>query len=104
MRPQGADQLERRVLGERDDIIDAGQRGQDLQPLGQGEDRPLVPFQPPHRSVVVDADDQQAALAAGELQQLDMAGMEQVEDAVGEDDRFVLARPASSRFREGAPS
>lgn len=73
---QCPDQLPGRVFTERDDIIDTFQSGQNFHPFSQGKYRPLLPFQPPDRSVVIDPDHQDITLATGKLQQLDMAGVQ----------------------------
>ena len=50
-----------------------------------------------HRLVAVEPDDQRIALRARPRQIRDVAGVQQIEDAVGEDDAAARARAAASR-------
>ena len=86
----------RRVFVEDHDRVDACQRAQHFGALSLGVDRPIVPFvQRPGRPVGVDGDDQRVAELARLLQIAHVARVQQIEDAVGEDD--LLAAPAPPR-------
>ena len=74
-----------------DDGIDALERGEHLGALGFGIDRPAGSLVAPHRRVGVHADDERVAERARLPQVADVAGMEDVEHAVGEDDRGPVA-------------
>jgi hypothetical protein len=85
--PELADQGERRVVVEQHDTIRGGQRGDESRPLLFRYHRSIGALaEPPDRRVAVDSDDQGRALGAGGFQQRDVAGMEQIEYAVGEDE------------------
>ena len=85
-------------LGKDDDVVDAAQRRDELGPIGGGQHRPPLPFQRPHRVVVIDRDDQSVCLGGGGLQIADVADVQQVEASVGERHasagRAVGAQPA----------
>ena len=87
----------RRLLVEDDDGVHARERGEDLRALGFGRDRTVRPLDGPDRSIRVHADDERVAERARLLEVADVAGVQQVEDAVGEDDRLPAARPSTRR-------
>ena len=80
------DQLDWRVFLEDHDKIDRLKRRQHLGARALVLNRAPVALQPPHRCVAVQTDDQPIAGAARGGQHLDMAGMQNVETAVGESD------------------
>src|SRR5262249_44351922 len=84
LRPNGPDQLDRRILLKDDDQIDGGQRGQYFRPGLFGLDRAPRPFQPRGRPVAVETDDEPVASRLGLSEQPDMPRVQQIETAVGE--------------------
>ena len=86
------------IFPENADARDAGQRGDHLGALVFGVDWTRRAFQPPHGCVAVDADQKRIAERACLLQVAHMPNVENVEDAVREDD--ALAGRAQ-RFGEG---
>ena len=90
VRLESRNQLMRRRLVEDDHTIDRLQRLEDFDPFGLWGDRASRAFVCPHGSIGIDADDERVAEGAGVLEVAHVAGMEQVEDAVGEHD--LLAR------------
>ena len=97
------DQIERRVLLEHHDQVDRLERGQHLGARVDVLHRPLLALQAPHRGVVVEADHQPVAGGARPGQQLDVAGMQQVEAAVGEADAHSLPAPLREPLVEHRP-
>ena len=82
------DQLERRVLVEQHDAVHRGEAGEHpgRAACSSATGRPApLPRRRTDASVLT-PDDQGVALAPGGLEQLDVAGVQQVEHAVGEDD------------------
>ena len=88
---QLADDRLRRVLVEDHGGIDGRERGNHFGALVFRIDRPRRPLVRTNRSIGIDADDQRIAEGAGSVQIADVTRMEQIEDAVGEDDRLSLA-------------
>ena len=74
-----------------DYIVDTSKGGQDSCPVHFVVDRPAGPLQAFHRCVGVQADHQAVRRASGLLQIAHMAGMEDVETAVGEGDAAAVA-------------
>jgi len=77
-------ELERRVFRENNDQIDTFHGGEDECALGSAPNRPARTFEPAHGLIAVDADDQRIRGRAGCNEKIDMTGMEQVENSVGE--------------------
>ena len=91
----------RRLVVEDRDGVDAGERREDLGALGLRRDGPGRALVRAHGSIGVDADDERVARARARLQVANVAGMQQIEDAVREDDR--LACPARGRRQTTRP-
>src|SRR5271165_7680172 len=92
--PDRLNKLQRGIFFEDNDQIDGGQR---RQYFGAGPfrlDRASRSLQPRRRAVAVETDDEPIAGCLGLPEQPDMAGMQQVETAVGEADLEPLAAPA----------
>src|SRR5688500_18078586 len=81
-----ADEPVRRVLVERSDSIDAAECAKHGHPIGDIVQRPLGAFQAADTVVVVHGNDHDIAETCGLLQILDVAAMENVENAVGKHD------------------
>jgi len=91
---QGADQLERRLLGEHDHTIDGIERREEPGALGRGDVGPVAAFsQPPRRRVVIHSHDQRLTLGARRFEEGDVPDVQHVEHAIGEHDRTSLRRP-----------
>src|SRR5579885_1629920 len=74
-----------------------GAEGRDrLGPLAFGDERAAFALEPTHLLVAVDRDDQKVAERASAFEVADVADVQEVEAAVGEDD----ARPALARYRD----
>jgi hypothetical protein len=94
---QGGDGALRRQIVKNDHAIDAFKRCKNLCALVFGNDRASLAFELSHARVTVQTDDERVAEAASMLQAADVAGMQQVEAAVGEHHAapiaFVAAKP-----------
>ena len=88
VRLERADDLVRRVFVEDHHGVDRLEREQHLGALGLRRDRTPRALVRAHGSIRVDADDERVAEAPGLLEIADMPGMQQIEHAVGEDDRL----------------
>lgn len=89
-RRDARDQVDRRVLLEDHDEVDGFECGQHFGTRALVLDRAIRALQPPHRGVAVEADDQPVAGGARRGQNLDVAGMQDVEAAIGEADAQPL--------------
>ena len=76
----------RRLFVEHDDHVDRLQRREDLGALRFGVDRTSLALVEPHRPIRIDAHDQRVAERLRLLEVPDVAGVQQIEDAVREDD------------------
>ena len=90
VRPQRLEQLGDRRRGEDDDVIDSGERGHQLGPLGRGEHGAPRSLEGGHRAVVVDRHHQPVRFRGGGGQVPHVADVDQVEAAVGERDGAAL--------------
>ena len=91
---QPPNQLERRVLLEQDDTIDGGERCDQAGALRLGDDRPIRSLpQPARGGIGIHTHDQGVAFPARRLEQRDVPGVQQIEDAVREDDRALGPSP-----------
>jgi len=79
-----------RVLVEHDDVVHRAQRREHLRALARRHHGAPRPFQPRHRRVAVDADEEHVAERAGGLEIADVADVQEVEAAVGEDEALAL--------------
>ena len=105
VRRERLDQRQRRVLVEQDHAIHGGEAGEHPGARLLARHRPRGALaEPPDRGVGVEADHERVALAPGGLEQLDVAGVQQVEHAVGEHDRAPLAARARRRPRPASES
>jgi hypothetical protein len=78
--------IERSVLGENYDEIHALERGEHVRALGVAADRPGGTLEAAHRLIAIDADDERVGAVACGSENVDVPGMEQIEDAVSECD------------------
>jgi hypothetical protein len=85
VRTQAFDQLVWGVLVEDHHLVNAGQRPQNLGPILLGIDRTIRALDPPDGCVRVQADHEPRAERLGRLQITDVADVQDVEAAVGED-------------------
>jgi len=86
VRPDLQDGFQRRVFIERADIVHRLQGAQNLTPFVLGKQRPERPFQPLHRVISINRNDESVAQGAGAPQEIEMPGMKNVEATVGEND------------------
>src|SRR3954471_8082580 len=103
------DDLERRVFIEDHDAVDARKRAEELDALVLWRDRPDWALVHPNRKVRVHRYDQRIAELPCLLQVSDVAGMKQIEHAVGEHDLLATGlkcryqgRRLAARHRGGA--
>ena len=86
-----------RKIVENHHAIDAFKRGQNFRALPFGNHRATLAFELFDAGIAVQTDDQRVTQAAGMFEAADVAGMQQVEAAVGEHDAatvaFVAAKP-----------
>src|SRR5262249_29735364 len=88
------------VCIEDDHVVDHLQRRQHLGAIALPDQRPAGALaEPPRRAIAVETDHQHVTERLGGTQVADVAGMEKVEDAVGEDD----APPGAALRRQAAP-
>src|SRR5882672_5729364 len=92
-RPDLRDQLDRRVFLENDDEIDRLQRRQHFGARALVLNRTPLALQPFHRRIAVQSDHQPVTGATRRGQYLDVAGMQNIETAVGETDPQALLAP-----------
>src|SRR5258708_27587689 len=92
-RPDLRDQLDRRVFLEDDDEIDRLQRRQHFGARALVLNRTPLALQPFHRRIAVQSDHQPVTGATRPGQYLDLAGMPDIETAVGETDPQALLAP-----------
>jgi hypothetical protein len=93
---EGGDQLTRSFLVEQRDGVDGVQsesQGGAVRLRNQGT---AGTFDGAHAGIGIESEDENVAEAASLFQEADVAGMEKVVAAVGEDDDFALALPAGS--------
>src|SRR5277367_4255637 len=90
---QGADEFKRRVFLEEDNSIDGGKSGHDTSTFALGHDRTRWAFEATDRSVGVQPQYKLRAKTAAFLEQRDVADVQEVEAAVGEDDGFARSAP-----------
>src|ERR1700682_3667186 len=86
-------QIERRVFFTDDDEIDRLQRRQHFRPRALVLNRTPLALQPLHRGIAVQADNQAITGAARRGQNLNVAGMQNIEAPVGESDSQSLFAP-----------
>jgi hypothetical protein len=84
VRLENPHELKGRVLRENNDEIDAFHGGEHERALGSTPNRPARTFEPAHGLIAVDADDQRIRARASCNEKIDMTGMEQIENSVGE--------------------
>lgn len=92
------DQLARRILIEHHDNVDHLERGQHVASLGGTSDRTFRTFESPNGFVSIHTNDERITLATRAEQNVDVAGMQQIEDAVRERDsacRMLSPRPCA---------
>jgi hypothetical protein len=103
-------ELERCILSEHYDEIDGFDTGKNVSSLALAPHWPFRPFESADRRVAVDADDERVRGFSCREQEINVAGMKQVEDAVGERDSIPSSGSPPLRlfprcnFRRGIPS
>ena len=85
------DDFARGEVVENNDGVDAFEGGEDFGALAFWEHRTAFAFEMTNAGVTVQADDKGIAQLAGLFQALNMAGMEEIEAAVGEDEALAVA-------------
>ena len=78
------DKVERRVLGENYDEIHALERGEHVRAFGVAPYRARRTLEAAYRLIAIDADYERVGAAARGSEDVDVAGMKQVEDAISE--------------------
>lgn len=86
------DEIERRILGENYHQVDALQGGENERPIGVGADRPGRTLESPHRFVAIDSHDESIGGLPRSGENIDVAGMNDVEDTIGERDAVFPSR------------
>ncbi len=86
VRTQVANELERRILLKNYNRINRFERRQDIAPLGLGAYRSVGTLQSLDRGVAIQPDDESVAVTARPDEDVDVAGVQQVEDPVREDE------------------
>src|SRR5258707_9042744 len=95
VREQGGDDALRRQVVEDHDGVNTLQRGENLRAFTLRNHRAALAFELFHAGVAIQADDQRVAEAARALQAANVAGMQQIEAAVGEHHAAAIAFPAA---------
>ncbi len=85
------DEFEGGVLGEHDDRVDTLERGKKKGTLGFGAHWARGPLEPADRRVAVHSNDEQVPSPSRRDEDVEMAGVQQIEYAVGENDRTRAA-------------
>ena len=85
-------QLERRVLVEDGDGIDGLEGGEDVRSFTLRPHGPLGSLETFDRGVAVDADNQRVATRTRAHEDVDVSGMQEIEDTIGEHDLTRLPR------------
>ena len=96
IRAERRDQLTRRILIEHHDDVDHLERGQYVTTLSGTSDGTFRTFESPNGRVSIHADDERIAVATRAQEDVDVAGVKQIENAVGERDspcRLSSPRP-----------
>jgi hypothetical protein len=97
---EGLDEVQGGVFFEGDDAVYEEEAGQELHASGQGHDGPAVTFESLYAVVGVDAYDQ-ALTQSGSLGEIgEVSGVDEVEDAVGENGRLAYYPPAAASSTE----
>ena len=86
------------VLVEHDDAVHRGEGSDQPGPVILVDDRMAVALESPSRGVAVDSHDEVISLGSRGLEQNDMTAMQEIEDAVGEDDGALQALAPPSRL------
>lgn len=89
MRPDRAEKFGRALALEDHDKIDATQSSEHFGAIILSVQRTPLAFEFAHRSVAIQTDDERVAERAGLLQISHVAGMEQIETAVGENETLA---------------
>ncbi len=93
------DQAQGRVFLEDDDTVDAAERRNHPRARLLGDDRSIGALaEAARRRIAVDAHDERGAEVACALEHFDVAGVDEVEDAVREDDRCRCVRAPCDRL------
>ncbi len=95
------DQGERIRFVEENHVVHAGERRQNLSPLGFRDDRPALGFDRPDRGIAVQADDQTVAQGPRGLQIARVADVQEVKAAVREDEAFPPRAPGAEGAAQG---
>src|SRR5262245_28042937 len=96
-----AHQVPRRVLVEEDHRVHRRQGSEHAGPVLLGHERPALSLEAARRGVGVHAHDQHVAQGARALQEIDVPGVQEIEDAVREHDALALPgelAPPARRF------
>ena len=83
---QSSHDFERRVLAEHDNSVDAFQAGENERPFRLRSHRTRRTLESAHRGIAVHANDEPVPCPPRGHQHVDMTGVQEIEDAVGEDD------------------
>lgn len=92
----GGDELARGVFVEECDRIDGLERGGEFRAFVLGNERPVGSFEALHARVGVQGKNQNVAERAGAFEKPDVAGMEDIVAAVGEDDLLTCQLPGGA--------
>jgi hypothetical protein len=84
VRLQSLYELERRIFRENNDEVDTFHGGEHERAFRLAAYRPVRALEPSHRVIAVDADDKRIRSRARGNKEIDVAGMEQIEDSVRE--------------------
>ena len=90
-REKASDEVAGRGGVEDGDVVHGGEGGEDFSALVLGHDGATGAFEGADACVAIDGDDEKVAERAGLLETTDVAGMEKVKTAVGEDDATGVA-------------
>jgi len=100
VRDQSGDNLLRRLLGEGSQVIDGPDGFEDFPSLGQRKNRPRRPLELADGSVIVERHNEDIAVLLGLLEEPDMAGVNQVKAAVGENHFLALLLELPADFEK----
>jgi hypothetical protein len=81
--PQPLDHADRRVVVEKHDMVNAGERGEHHRPVVLGVHRAVRTLEPPYGAVTVQRDDERITQPPGGVEVLNVASVQDVETPIG---------------------
>jgi hypothetical protein len=96
---QQLEQGRHRRLGKDHDVVDASERGDELRPIGRGEDRSSRALTRGRR-IVIDRDDETIGFCRRPLDVADMANVQEIETTIRKGNRTAFAAICGDEINE----